>query len=148
MTDALTDADRALIDRATDTCQRAFDPTGFDGESAHVVASALRTDDGAVYDGVSLPTGVGRASVCAEPVSVGEAVSDGVARTAFETVVAVAHPQPEYDHDEVVVIPPCGVCREMFVDYRPDLRVIVPEAEEGGPLTIERAENLLPGRTW
>ncbi len=148
MTDDLTDADRALIERARDTCERAFDPTGLGGDTAHVVASALRTDDGAVYDGVSLPASIGRASVCAEPVAVGEATADGVARTAFDTVVAVAHPQPESDHDEVVVIPPCGVCRELLVDYRPDLRVIVPEGEEGGPLTVERAEALLPTRTW
>jgi len=144
----LTDADRALCERARDTCERAFDPTGFDGESAHVVASALRTDDGTVYDGVSLPTGVGRASVCAEPVAVGEAVADGVDRAAFDTIVAVAHPRPGGGHDDVVAIPPCGVCRELLVDYRPDLRVIVPEREEGGPLTVERAVDLLPNRTW
>jgi cytidine deaminase len=148
MPQPLTEADRALIERATDTCQRAFDPAGFDGENAHVVASALRTEDGTVYDGVSLPTSVGRASVCAEPVSVGEAISDGVDRSAFDTVVAVAHPQPQYEYDEVVVIPPCGVCREMLVDYEPDLRVIVPEDEEGGPLTVARAGDLLPNRTW
>jgi cytidine deaminase len=144
----LTDADRALCKRARDTCERAFDPAGFDGESAHIVASALRTDDGMVYDGVSLPASVGRASVCAEPVAVGEAVADGVDRAAFDTIVAVAHPRPGGGHDDVVAIPPCGVCRELLVDYQPELRVIVPEGEEGGPLTVARAENLLPNRTW
>lgn len=144
----LTDADRALLDRARDTCERAFDPTGVDGESAHVVASALRTDDGAMYDGVSLPASIGRASLCAEPVAVGEAIADGADPGAFDTVVAVAHPRPGGGHDDVVAIPPCGVCRELLVDYRPDLRVIVPEAEEGGPLTVERAVDLLPNRTW
>lgn len=144
----LTDADRDLIEHARTVCREAYDPTGFDGESAHIVAAALRTDDGTVYDGVSLPASIGRASVCAEPVAVGAAVADGVDPETFDTVVAVAHPKPESDHDDVVAIPPCGVCRELLVDYRPDLRVIVPEDEEGGPLTVECAVDLLPNRTW
>jgi len=143
----LTDADRELIDHARAVCHDAFDPSGFDGEGAHVVASGLRTAD-RVYDGVSLPTNVGRASVCAEPVSIGAAVADGVDAADFETVVAVAHPRSGDDGDQPTVIPPCGVCREMLVDYRSDLRVILPESEEGGPLTVERAVDLLPGRTW
>lgn len=150
MTDPLTDADRALLDRARDTCERAFDPTGFDGESAHVVAAALRTDAGAVYDGASLPTSVGRASLCAEPVAVGEAIADGADRAAFDTIVAVAHPRPGGGHDDIAVIPPCGVCRELLVDYNAELRVLVPadDDEPGAPLTVERAVDLLPTRTW
>lgn len=146
----LTDADRALLDRARATCERAFDPSGFDGESAHVVAAALRTDDGTVYDGVSLPASIGRASVCAEPVAVGEAIAEGADPSAFDTVVAVAHPRPGGGHEDVVAIPPCGVCRELLVDYEPDLRVLVPEDDDepGGPLTVARAGDLLPTRTW
>jgi cytidine deaminase len=144
----LTDADEELIATARATCREAYDPSGFRDESAHIVASALRTEAGAVYDGVSLPASVGRASLCAEPVSIGVAIADGVDSAAFETVVAVAHPRSDDEFDAPTAIPPCGVCREMLVDYEPDLRVIVPEAEEGGPLTVERAEDLLPGRTW
>lgn len=144
----LTDADAELLETARHTCRETYDPSGFDGEGAHIVASALRTDAGAVYDGASLPASVGRVSLCAEPVSIGAAIADGVDPTEFETVVAVAHPRSGDDADPPTVIPPCGACRELLVDYRSDLRVIVPEDEEGGPLTVARAVDLLPGRTW
>ena len=45
------------------------------------------------------------------------------------TVVAVRHPKPEEDDRSVAVVPPCGACRELIVDYDPDALVIVP-----GPL--------------
>jgi hypothetical protein len=88
----------------------------FDG--AHVVAAAVRTADGDVYDGVSLPASVGRASLCAEPVAVGSAVADGHRHDDLETCVAVAYPLPEHDADETRVIPPCGICRELLTTTR------------------------------
>ena len=145
MSDTLTEADHALLDRARATCRETYAPDRL-GDGAHVVTSALRTAGG-VYEGVSLPASIGRASTCAEPGAVSAAVADGADPEAFETVVAVAHSQSD-GGDDPTVIPPCGVCRELLVDYRADLRVIHPEDEEGGPLTVSPAESLLPGRTW
>jgi cytidine deaminase len=142
---ALADADRDLVEHATAVCRETFDPEFFDG--AHVVTASLRTAEG-VYDGVSLPASIGRASVCGEPGAVSAAVADRVAREDFEAIVAVAAPLPSHDTDEIRVIPPCGVCREMLVDYAPEMRVVVPEDDEGGPLEAVAAESLLPGRTW
>lgn len=139
----LTDADRALVEHAAATCERAFDPEFLDG--AHVVAAAVRTADGSVHDGVSLPANVGRASVCAEPVAVGSAVADGHRHDDIETCVAVAYPMPHHDADDIRVIPPCGTCRELLADFAEGMRVVVPVDAEN---RIARAIDLLPTRTW
>lgn len=142
-TEPLTDAERRLIDHATETCTASFDPEFFDG--AHIVAAAVRTTNDEVFDGVSLPASVGRASVCAEPVAVGSAIASGASHDDLETCVAVAYPMPYHDAEEVRVLSPCGTCRELLADYREDLRVVVPVEGEN---RIARAIDLLPTRTW
>lgn len=138
-----TAADEALVAHAVETCERAFDPDFFDG--AHIVAAAVRTDAGTVYDGVSLPASIGSASSCGEPVAVGSAIADGVSYDDLETCVAVAYPMPSHETDAVRVVPPCGTCRELLADYGNDLRVIVPVE---GDDRVARAIDLLPTRTW
>lgn len=142
-TTALTSEDEALIERIGETNERAVDTDFFDG--AHIVAAGVRTGDGTVHDGVSLPASIGRASVCGEPVAVGSAIADGYRHDEIETCVAVAYPMSDHDATEVRVVPPCGVCRELLADYNEDMRVIVPvDGEE----RVVRAIDLLPIRTW
>jgi len=161
-TTPLTEDDRALVETVTETNERAFDPDFFDG--SHVVAAGVRTTDSAVYTGVSLPTAIGRASVCGEPVAIGNAIASGHSHDEIQTCVAIAYPLPAHDADEQRVIPPCGVCREMLADYNPEMRVIVPVTDDiDGPARAETeassssadqdccvvdAEALLPVRTW
>ncbi|KPN31200.1 cytidine deaminase [Halolamina pelagica] len=160
-TSPLTDADDALLDHATDLNRETFDAEFFDG--AHIVAASVRTADGAVYDGVSLPASIGRASTCAEPGAVSAAIADGHSHDDIEACVAVAYPMPEHDADDARPIPPCGVCRELLADYNPEMRVVVPvdgshelstateqsDAGDGdGALRTVRAEALLPIRPW
>lgn len=140
---ALTPDDEALIEQVAATNERTFDPDFFDG--AHIVAAGVRLADGSVYEGVSLPASIGRASVCAEPVAVGSAIADGYDHDEIETCAAVAYPMPEHDATETRVIPPCGTCRELLADYNPDMRIVVPV---DGEKRIVRAMDLLPTRTW
>lgn len=142
-TEPPTDADESLIARASATCEECFDPDFFDG--AHVVAAAVRTTDGDISVGVSLPASIGRASVCAEPTAVGSAIAGGASHDDLETCVAVAYPMAHHDAEEIRVIPPCGTCRELLADYREDMRVIVPV---DGKNRVARAIDLLPTRTW
>jgi cytidine deaminase len=142
-TSELTADDDALVETVTQTNARTFDPSFFDG--GHVVAAGVRTADGAVYDGVSLPASVGRASLCAEPVAVGSAIADGHRHDGIETCVAVSYPMDSHDAEEHRVIPPCGTCRELLADYDESMRVIVPVE---GELRVARAIDLLPTRTW
>lgn len=142
-TTAVTAEDERLVDSVSETNEQAVDTAFFDG--AHIVAAGVRTTDGAIFDGVSLPASVGRASVCAEPVAVGAAIAAGYSHDELDTCVAVSYPMPDHDADSQRVIPPCGTCRELLADYNEEMRVVVPV--DGTP-RVARAMDLLPTRTW
>jgi len=72
MTGTLTSDDEQLIEAARDVIRDAF------VHGTHYVGSALRTTSGDVHTGVHVEANVGRASVCAEPVTLGTAVANGV----------------------------------------------------------------------
>ncbi|WP_247729244.1 cytidine deaminase [Halovivax limisalsi] len=135
--------DEALLERLVETNERTFDPEFFDG--AHIVTAGVRTTDGSVYEGVSLPASVGRASMCGEPVALGSAIADGHGHDEIETCAAVSYPMPSHDATEARIIPPCGSCRELLADYDEELRVIVPVDGEN---RVVSAVDLLPTRTW
>jgi cytidine deaminase len=150
----MTDADEELIRTARRTIERRYRP-GTEARSRSVGA-ALRADSGEVYAAVNLVSDLGRASVCAEPIALGRAVTEG--EESFETIVAVKY-APENDPRSVDagddsdsdtdtsyrVIAPCGVCRELLRDYDPTTAVVVPG--EDGLVTRSIAE-LLPNLVW
>ncbi len=90
----------------------------------HTVAAALRDEDGRIWTGLHLGATVGRLSICAEPVALGQAVMQGAKRIV--TAVAVRHPKPDETDREIAVVAPCGACRELLADYAPECLVIVP----------------------
>lgn len=139
-TKSLTAADETLIESAQAVTERAFNPNHFDG--AHMVGAALRTADGSVYTGVSMPASVGRASVCAEPSAINAAIVDG--KTEFETTVAVRHPLPD-EGREFEITTACGVCRELICDYDANTDVIFPTETEPAKAQVI---DLLPTRHW
>lgn len=142
-TTPLTAEDEALIEHLMETNERTFDSEFFDG--AHIVTAGVRMSDGSVYEGVSLPASIGRASMCGEPVALGSAIADGYSHDEVKTCAAVAYPLPSHEEKEPRIIPPCGSCRELLADYHEGMRVIVPIDGEN---RVARAIDLLPTRTW
>jgi cytidine deaminase len=124
---ALAPADAELVERARSVMRRRFRP-GY-----HHVAAALRTTTGQVFEGIHLEATVGRIAVCAEAIALGSAALAG--DTDVDLIVAV-------DRNGNVVSP-CGMCREMLLDFAPRARVIIPET---GGETIVAAEALLPSK--
>jgi cytidine deaminase len=116
----LTDADHELIAAANDVLKRHYRPFW------HMVAAAIRSNDGRIWTGIHIGATVGRLAVCAEPVAFGRAVLEGDG--TIETAVAVRHPKPEEENREMAVVSPCGACREMIVDHAPDASVILNDA--------------------
>jgi cytidine deaminase len=108
-------------------------------ENRHHIGSALRTKGGRIYTAVHLDTYVGRASVCAEAVALGRALADG--ESEIEAIVSVRHPRPAESDRTIRIVSPCGICREMLVDFAQGSRVIVPS--ENGPVAVDVGE-LLP----
>jgi cytidine deaminase len=115
---ALTAADLELIAAAQAVMQQHHRPFW------HTVAAALRGADGRIWTGLHLGTTVGRLSICAEPVALGQAILAGGGEIV--TAVAVRHHKPDEDDQSIAVVTPCGACRELLVDYAPDCMVIVP----------------------
>lgn len=82
----------------------------------HTMAAAARARDGRIVTAVNAYHFTG--GPCAELVVVGAAAAQGVYE--LETIVAVGD-------RERGVVPPCGRCRQVLLDYFPGLEVIVGE---------------------
>jgi cytidine deaminase len=132
----ITDADRELIEEATDLLVEFFAP------GRHEVCCALRTGSGRTYSAINLRTAVGTAGVHCEPVCIANAIMDG--EESFDTFVAVMREGNEPDGD-VVVISACGVCREMIREYDPTADIVIPD--DDGPVKTSVTE-LLPVKAY
>ena len=80
----------------------------------HTVAAAARARDGRIVTAVNAYHFTG--GPCAELVVIGAAAAQGAYE--LDTIVAVG------DRDRGVV-PPCGRCRQVLLDYFPTIEVIV-----------------------
>ena len=122
-------ADLELVQRATEIVDRCGDGR------VHTVAAAARASDGRIVTGVNLYHFTG--GPCAELVLLGNAAELGIG--PLEVIVAVA------DRTRGV-LPPCGRCRQVLLDYQPSIRVLVPV--DGGVESVPIAELLPFGFRW
>ena len=130
-----TDADVALIEAATDLIRRRY------RENRHHIAAAVRGKSGNIYTGLHLDTYVGRASVCAEAVALGQAMAAG--ETEIDAIVSVRHPRPREQHRDPQLVSPCGICREMLNDFAPGAVVLL---AKGDHFERRPVESLLPDK--
>ncbi len=101
-------------------------------EGRHHVACTVLTDR-AAYSGCNLETVLPSATICGEAVAVGmAAVAEPFARILFSVAV----------NRRGEVLPPCGFCRELLLDYGPDALVAVGEAD--GALVVRPMRELMP----
>ena len=107
----------------------------------HHVGAAVRTRSGKVFTAVHLETSVGRAAVCAEAVVLGKAISEG--ESEFDTIVAVMRSDEDEADEEMFVVSPCGICRELIGDYGPQTWVIFADGGELGKVPVL---DLIPGK--
>jgi cytidine deaminase len=127
--------DQALIEAAKTLIEQRYI------ENRHHIASAVRGASGRVYTGLHLDTYVGRASVCAEAVALGQAMAGG--ETGIEAIVSVRHPRPREQHQDCKVVSPCGVCREMLTDFARGAVVILLQDDAHVRIPVEE---LLPAK--
>ena len=125
----LNDDDRGLIEIAEETLRKNYVP------GRHTCAAAVLCGGGRIYTGVNIQTaGYG---TCAEPVALGAAFTKG--EREARSIVVVCRRFNNYP-----VIPPCGNCRQMLLDYFPDIQVIL---DANGAMQKTAARHLLPGIT-
>ena len=116
MAGMLAPSDRALVLAAEEAVRLRY------RYGRHSVGAALRGASGRLYVAVNLDATVGRAAICAEAVALGEAVMAG---DTVDLVAAVRQPRPDEEGGPQVVSP-CGLCRELLLDYAPEARVVLP----------------------
>ncbi len=96
------------------------------------VGAALLCEDGSVYTGCNIENAAFGAGLCAERVALGKAVSEG--KRKFQ-VLAVASQGESY-------CMPCGICRQMFWEFSPDLLVLCTKGD--GTFIMYSLKDLLP----
>ncbi len=106
----ITQEDKELIESAMQVIEGNFD----DGTYYHTVGSAVRCKNGKIYRGVNCD---GIHGSCAEYIAMGTAISAG--EREFDTIVAVRDKAPNN------IVAPCGNCRQMLIEYSPDIKVIL-----------------------
>jgi cytidine deaminase len=132
----LTTADTELIEAAREAIRKRY------RNDWQEVGAALRTRTGQLVTGVNLDAYLGRMAVCAEGVALGRVITD-LGEAGIETIVAVRHPKPSEKNREILVVSPCGSCRELIWDYDRNARVIVP-GDKG--VTVSTIAELLPNK--
>ena len=121
--------DRELIERASALVAAHGD------DELHTVAAAARSIDGRVVAGLNVYHFTG--GPCAELVVLGMAASEGLGRLV--SIVAVG------DRGRGIM-PPCGRCRQILLDYQPELHVIL--SDKPVPDKVPIYELLPRGWAW
>jgi len=98
-----------LIKCAEEMKQRAYIPY-----SNFPVGAALLSADGTVFTGCNVENGAYSMCICAERTALVKAVSEG--HQEFEKIAVTA------DTEEYCL--PCGACRQMLIEFAPDLEVL------------------------
>lgn len=110
----------------------------------HHVGAAVRGASGKIYAGIHLQAVVGEPAVCAEVLAIGSAMLGGEER--ITTCVAVRHPKKEEPNGRLMVLPPCGSCRDLIADYGgKDAWVLL---DLDGAMRKVRIHELIPLRRW
>ena len=99
-------SDRELIDLAIEARNNAYTPY-----SDFKVGAALLSKEGKVYKGCNIENAAYTPTNCAERTAFFKAVSEGA--TDFEAIAIVGG----YDMDGLKFCPPCGVCRQVMMEF-------------------------------
>ena len=95
--------------------------------SKFTVGAALACDDGTIVTAANVENASYGLSMCAERSAVFAAVAGG--RTHF-SAIAIAGP-------DGVTVPPCGACRQVLVEFAPQLRVSYASGESYVTTTLD-----------
>lgn len=99
----------------------------------HHVASSLVASDGRVFTTLNLESVLAQAARCAEPAALSMALSAEQPATDIVFSCAV--------NRRGEIIPPCGLCRELFLDFAPDIAIAVPSDSD---FAVAQLSDLMP----
>lgn len=126
----MIDPDRDLIEAALRAREQSYSPY-----SQFRVGAALRCADGLIVTGANVENASFGLSICAERAAVFRAVAEG--RRDFLAIAVVADP--------AAPVPPCGACRQVLLEFAPDMPVILAGADGAdGPVIHTTVRDLMP----
>lgn len=114
-----------LIDLALQAREHAYAPY-----SRFKVGAALLTASGRIYTGCNIENVAFSPSVCAERTAIFKAVSEG--EREFVAIAIVTQNG----------IPPCGVCRQVMMEFAPNIVIVVANLE--GDYRVTSLSELFP----
>ena len=118
-----------LVKAAREVQTKAYAPY-----SNFKVGAALLGKSGAIFTGCNVENASYGMTMCAERNAASHAVASGE-REFSAIVIATDSPQPT---------PPCGACRQVLVEFSPDMEVIL--VNSAGQRQILSLQSLLPHR--
>jgi cytidine deaminase len=120
--------DTELLQKARDAQKNSYSPY-----SKFKVGAALLSQSGRVYLGTNIENASYGLCLCAERVAIFKAVSEG--ENVFSKMAIVCPAKGD-------VCRPCGACRQVMLEFAPDLIVIMSNAE--GQIETRTLKELLP----
>lgn len=105
-----------LIKEAKNTIDKGYT------RKRHAVGAALKSKSGKVYTGICINSQ--RVDICAEWGAISKAFSEG----DYDIIMSVA--VKKNDDGSYEILPPCSLCRELFITYCPETECIVNETEK------------------
>ncbi len=99
-----------ILDHAKQAQKKAVAPF-----SKFMVGAALQTKSGKIYSGCNIEVSSYGLTICAERVAIFKAISEG--ESEFTTIAITANTKE--------FCPPCGACRQVLIEFAPDLTIIL-----------------------
>lgn len=125
---------RELVNIALEARKMAYTPY-----SHHKVGAALLTKDGKVYKGCNIESASYSPTNCAERTAFFKAVSEG--DREFEAIAIVGGFE---DSDKLGLCAPCGVCRQVMMEFCNPKTFEIILMDENQELHVYTLEEMLP----
>jgi len=106
--------DRGLISIAAETLPKAYSPY-----SRIKVGAAIECTDGSIFRGCNIENAAFGASICAEAAALSAAITAG--QRSFKRLAIIS--------DSNSYCFPCGACRQLLVEFAPELEVLSAKAD-------------------